>query len=150
MRNSSLLSRRDLEEDSRMSVSTGIKNEIKAAQKLRLPWWGVLCIIVGSVPTYWLFDHFGRLSLALPTLNCIAVLGFMIVLKWKLRRHAWFWIAMAVIAALHALLIWYVPWTTKWVPALAIAAIDSVDFCVILWVLAAVGRLMEGPNAHEG
>jgi len=41
------------------------------------------------------------------------------------------------------LLIWYIPWTTKWVPALAIAAIDSADFCVILWALSAIAALME-------
>ena len=133
-----------------MSLTVNVRNEIKAAQRLRLPWWGVLLIMIGAVPSYWLFDHFGRLSLALPTLNCIAVLGFILVLKWKLRWHAWFWIAMAVIAAVHALLIWYIPWTTKWVPALAIAAIDSADFCVILWALSAIAALMEGQEAAGG
>jgi hypothetical protein len=33
-----------------------------------------------------------------------------------------------------------------WVPALAIALIDSVDFCLILWVLAIVEKFMSGPE----
>ncbi len=55
---------------------------------------------------------------------------------------------MTIIAALHVLLIWYVPWGTKWVPAIVIGAIDSVDFCILLWILAVVGRL--GKTGTDG
>ena len=82
-------------------------------------------------------------------LNVIAVLGFVLILKRQLWRHSRFWGAMAFIAVLHAPLIVLVPWTTKWVPALAIAAIDSVDFCLILWVLAVVEKFLGGPNSPE-
>jgi hypothetical protein len=126
-----------------------IKGDIKAAKKIRLPWWGVSCLIIGSLPIYWLFDHFGGLSLALPTLNCVGMLGFAIAVKWKLRRHAWFWGTMAILAALHVPLILFVPWTTKWVPALAIAAIDSADLIAMLAILTIVGKLMEGPKTAE-
>ena len=53
---------------------------------------------------------------------------------------------MTVIVALHVPLILFVPWGTRWVPALAIAAIDSLDFCLILWILSFVGNLMGGPR----
>jgi hypothetical protein len=128
-----------------MLLANDVKNDIKAAKKMpRLPWWGVLCIIIGGLPVVWLFDHFGRLNLFLPTFNSIAVLGLMLALKRKLWRHAWFWGTVAILAALHVPLILYVPWTTKWIPALAIAAIDSGDLIVMLAILAAVGRFVEG------
>jgi len=77
------------------------------------------------------------------------MLGFAIALKWKLKRHAWFWGTMAILAALHVPLILFVPWTTKWVPAIAIAAIGSADICVILAVLAVVKKFMEGSKTAE-
>jgi hypothetical protein len=83
-------------------------------------------------------------------MNCVGMLVFAVAVKWKLRRHAWFWGTMALLAALHVPLILFVPWTTKWVPALAIAAIDSADFCVILAILSVVGKFMGGPEASEG
>ena len=132
-----------------MSLSTDFRNDIKAARKMWLPWWGVLLWMAFCLPVILVCDHFGRLNMALPILNCIAVLTLLIALRWRLRGQVWFWTAMSIVAALHALLIWYVPWTTKWVPALAISAIDSADFCVVLWVLAAVGRLMEGQKTAE-
>jgi hypothetical protein len=132
-----------------MSLAHEVKSDIREAKKMRLPWWAVLCIIIGALPIYWLFDHFGRLNIALPILNVVAVLGFMLALKRKLWPHTWFWITMAVIALLHIPLILFIPWGTRWVPALAIAGIDSLDFCLILWILSVVGKLMNGSKATE-
>ena len=129
-----------------MQLANEIKGDVKEAQKIRLPWWALFCLGIGSFLAAWLFDHLGRLDLVLPALNSVFVLCFILVLKWKLRRHQWFWITMIIIAALHVPLILFVPWTTKWVPALAIAFIDSVDFCAILWVLAIVGKFVEKEN----
>jgi hypothetical protein len=122
-------------------IEKEIKNDVRAAQKMRLPRWGLLSVIAGSALSYWLFDHFGRLDLGLPILNGIGTLVFALALKWKLRRNAWFWITITVIAALHVPLILFVPWTTKWVPPMAIAAIDSADLIVILAMLAVVENL---------
>jgi hypothetical protein len=110
----------------------------------------VLCLIVGLVPIYWLFDHFGQFDIALPTLVSIWMMGFVIKLKWQLSRYAWFWGTMIVLAALHALLIVFVPWTTKWVPAAVTAAIASVDVIVMIAILAVVARFMQGQEAADG
>lgn len=134
-----------------MSLARDVRRDIKAAKKLRMPGWVVVCVIIASFLCAWLFDNFGKLELVLPILNSILVLGFMLVLKRKLRRYAWFWGAMAVIAALHVPLILSFPWTTRWFPALAIAVIDSVDFCLILWILALVEKFMgEQTTAESG
>jgi len=133
-----------------MPLASDIKNDAKAAKKMRLPWWGVLCGIIASTLSAWLFDHLGKLDLALPTLISIGTLGFAIALKWKLRRRVWFWITITVIAAFHVPLILFVPWTTKWVPALVLVPFCIADLCAMLAILSIVGRLVEGPNAPEG
>ena len=133
-----------------MSLVNDVKSDIKAAKQMRLTWWAVLCLLIGGMPLPWLFDHFGSLNLMLPTWNSVAVLGFIVVLKWSLRRHVWFWITMAALAALHVPLILFVPWTTRWVPALAIAVIDSGDFCLMLWIISIVGKIVEGRKTAGG
>ena len=132
-----------------MSIANDVKSDIKAAKRMRLPRWAILPGIVVSFLFAWLFDNFGRLNLMLPIWNSVAVFGFMLALKRKLWRHAWFWITMTTIAALHAPLILFVPWNTRWVPALAIAGIDSVDFCLILWILDFVGKFVERSKTIE-
>ncbi len=116
---------------------------------MRLPWWGVLCGIIGSTLGAWLFDHFGRLDLALPTLIGIGTLGFAIAIKWKLRRHLWFWITLTAIVALHVPLILSVPWTTKWVPAPVLVPFCIADLIVMLAIVSVVGKFMEGSKTAE-
>lgn len=122
------------------SIMVQFKTDIKAAQKLRMPWrvllsYGVFCLAVIVI-----CDRFGKLNMSLPLLNCVAVFGLLICLKWQLKRQPMFWATMVVLAAIHVVAIWYVPWTSKWLPALAIATISSVDFCLMLGVINIVGR----------
>ena len=120
-----------------------MKDDIRAAKKIRLPGWAILCVILGSAVASALLDHYGRFELALPVLNSIMVLAYLIAVKWGLRRRAWFWLTMLIIVTVHVPAILMIPWTTKWVPAAAIAVIDSVDFYVILAILWVVERFAE-------
>ena len=56
---------------------------------------------------------------------------------------------MAAVVALHVLLILVVPWTNKWVPALATAGIDSLDICLVFWILGIVEELRGGPKDDD-
>ncbi len=132
-----------------MPIAGDIKDDIKALQQMRLPWWGVLCVVVSSALLAWLFDHFGRLDLARPVLYSIGMVGVVIAIKRKLSEHVWFWITMAILAALHVLLILLVPWTAKWIPALVVIPIAIADVYVMLWVLSVVGKFMGEQNTTE-
>ena len=87
-------------------------------KQLRLPWLEILCIIFGTVLLGLLFMAFGRLDLAKPSLLFAAMVALTIAMRWRLRRHVWFWLTMAVLAALHLPVILFVPWTHKWIPAI--------------------------------
>jgi hypothetical protein len=70
----------------------GIKNDKRGAEKIRIPWWGVLLWMAGCGLIDWLLISLGKFDLALPSLNSIAVVGFTIALKRKLWPQAWFWV----------------------------------------------------------
>jgi hypothetical protein len=107
---------------------------------MRLPWWGILCVIFGTVLLGLLFASLGKFDLARPSLITAATVALAIALRWKLRRHLWFWVAMTILAALHLPLILFIPWTTKWIPAVVIAPIGMADLYVMLWVLSVVKK----------
>lgn len=109
---------------------------------MRLPWWGVLCVIAGTILLGLLFLVFGRLDLARPSLMTAAIVALAIIMRWKLKRHVWFWITMMVFAGLHIPLIMFVPWSTKWIPALVIIPIACADLYVGLWIISVVGEFM--------
>ena len=113
---------------------------------MRLPWWGLLCVGVAAFAVSFLFDHFGKFALAVPSLTWVLVVAFAVALRWRLRHRAWFWITMVLLAALHLPLILFVPWTTKWIPAAVITSFAMVDLWAILWVLSVVGEFVERPQ----
>jgi hypothetical protein len=129
------------------SLTGEVKNDIKAARKLWLPWWSVLTWMAFCLPVIWLCDHIGRLGMSLPLLNCIGVFGFVVYLKRQFTGEPWFWTVILLLAVLQGLLIWSILWTSEWVPALAIAVISTVDFCFMLWIVAAVERLFRGSQS---
>lgn len=132
-----------------MLIAGDLKDDIKALQQMRLPWWGVLCWMAGCALIAWPFYHAGRLDLARPVLYSIGMLSVAIAIKWKLRGHVWFWGTMTVLAALHVLLILFVPWTAKWIPALVVIPIAIADVYVMLWIVSVVSNFMGEPKASS-
>ena len=116
---------------------------------MHLPWWGLLCIIVGSAIAMLLFLYIGKQSLALPTCYSAAAVVLALAMRWQQTRYAWFWITMIIMASLHVPLILFVHWTTRWVPAFVIAPIAMADLYVMLAILSFVGNFMKGPKASE-
>ena len=136
-----------LKPDHRLNAS--IKNDIKSARKMHLPWWGVLCVFTVTLLAAWLFDHRGMLDRTLPVLNSMAVLGLVLAVKWRMRRHVWFWITMTAIAVLHIPLIFFIPWPAGWVPAAVFAGLASVDFCIVIAIVDVVANSLPVQETAE-
>jgi hypothetical protein len=114
---------------------------------MRLPLWGYIFIPVGAFLLFALFDHFGKLALARPTLFSISIIIIAVAMRWKLKGRVWFWITMAFLAALHVPLILFIPWTTQWIPVLALIPVGIADLYAMLWVLSVVGKRMEARDS---
>ena len=130
-------------------VSKGVKSDIKEAKKIWLPWPAVLLLFVLALLLRGMLKDSGLLYLYRPIWNGVGVFGFLFFLKWRLRRHVWFWATMAAVVALHVLLILFIPWTNKWVPALVTAGVDSLDICLVFWILGIVEEFAGGPKDND-
>lgn len=130
-------------------ISKVVKNDIKEAKKIWLPWPAVLCLFVLALLLRGMLKDSGFLYLYRPIGNGVLVFGFLFYLKWRLRRHVWFWATMAAVVALHVLLILFIPWTNKWVPALVTACVDSLDICLVFRILGIVEEFAGGPKDND-
>ena len=111
-------------------------------RQMRLSWKGGLCVFFGTTLLAFMFVSIGRFDLARPTMVSVAMVSLAITMRWKLRTHGWFWITIIILAALHLPLILFIPWTTKWIPALLIAPIGIADLYAMLWAICVVGKFM--------
>jgi hypothetical protein len=119
-------------------------------RQMRLPLWGCLCVIGGAFLLASVLDHFGKLALARPIMFSISIISITIALRWKLRGRMWFWITMAFLIALHVPLILFIPWTTKWIPALVLTPIGIADSYAMLWVISVVAKSKGEPIVPTG
>lgn len=132
-----------------MSLRDDVRSDINTARKIHVPTWALIFIFILSIPTFWVFDRFGNLDKSLPILECIVAFVFVVYVKRNLINKPWFWATIILLAASHGLVLWLIPWTSKWVPALIAGAAVSVDICLMLWIVAVVGRLVEGRAVRD-
>ena len=124
-----------------MLLGVNLKEEVRAAKKIRFPWWVLLILLVITMSVAWIFDWMGRFELALPMLNGFLVLGLVIAIKQDLRKRAWFWVVIAVLATSQTWAIFQIPWNGTWVPAAAITLINTVYLVLVLILISAINRL---------
>lgn len=128
------------------SIKHDIKSDMRAAMRIRPPWWCLLSWAFVCLLIIWPLEDIGKPYLVYPTLASLIALGFTTAVKWELRTSSWFWITMTILAALHLPLILLLPWTSGWIPAPAIAAVASADFVVMLAIVDVLAKFMTAPT----
>lgn len=102
--------------------------------------WGLIVALL-TIPVAILVDHLapGRGTAAGASL---ALMIGAVRVFWYLRRHAWFWMAIALLAIIHVVLIVVVPWTNKSFPAPELWPVGIADFAAICGFIKLVEKVM--------
>ena len=99
-------------------------------------------VVVLTFPIFLVFAHYGRPGSGRAAWISTGMILASIKARWDLRKLAWFWVVIAAIVAVHLPLILLVPWTTKWIPAVAIVPAAIADVAAILTLVQFVERRM--------
>jgi hypothetical protein len=104
--------------------------------------WAITAVVLTS-PLFLLFDQQGKPGTGRAAWICAGMFLIAMKVRWELRSRPWFWIAVAVLLALHLPLILLVPWTSRWIPAVGILPIGILDLAIILGCIALVEKLVK-------
>jgi len=118
------------------------KQDKAELKRMRLPGWAFLPLFVIAFCAAGLFDHLGRPELMMPVLATVLAFVLILVVKRRLRHYVWFWATITVLAALHVVMLWLIPWTKKWVPAATATGIGIIDIFAMLGIISIVGNLL--------
>ena len=118
------------------------KQDKAELKQMRLPGWAYVPMLLLGICSAWLFESNGRPELMMPVWATVAAFVLILVVKWRLRHHVWFWATISVLIALHLVMLWLVPWTKRWVPALTCAGIATVDIFAMLGIISVIGNLL--------
>lgn len=87
----------DPEENSSLSSYTGLR---------------ILAVVL---PLVVIFKHLGTVDAGLNIGLCLGMSILAAMMRWRLRRHIWFWTALAVVLAIQLVFAVRIPWPHWWV-----------------------------------
>lgn len=99
----------------------------------------ILAILFG-VPAFFLFAYFGEPARGRAAAISVGVLTMAVGASWDLRREAWYWVTIALLAACHVPIILLVPWTDKSYPGYTLLPVAVLDFAIVFAVIKLVEK----------
>ena len=97
---------------------------------------------LGMLPVFLLFRHFGGIDMALPAFVYIGMISLAIALRWSLRTQVWFWVVIALVLALHVLLLLEVNWPHFKINRITLLPIGVADLLVVLGIIQFVEKFI--------
>lgn len=113
--------------------------------------WSGTIIGLMLLPVFFLFVFLDKAELGF---NLMLVLGLVLIavrLRWKLRRHGWFWATIILVLLLHIPLLFLVHWPQSRVPTIAYSLpLGIADFLLISGAISLAEKLFsKGSSLDE-
>lgn len=103
----------------------------------------LLIVIVCSLPIFFLFAFLGDPGRGRAAGISAAVGMTAIRACWNLRRHVWFWIVVAVMAAVHVFLVVSISWTDKSYPGYTLLPFAAADYGVMYGIFKLAEKMLK-------
>ncbi|MGO9240070.1 MAG: hypothetical protein ACLQBJ_04590 [Bryobacteraceae bacterium] len=110
-----------------------------------------LIILAMVAPLFFFFIYLGKAEVGFTACLVLGVNLIAIKLRWRLRKHVWFWAAIALILLLHVPLLFIVRWPQSNVPTIAYSLpLAIVDFLLIMGAISLAQKLFsKGSSSDE-
>ena len=125
---------------------------MRIQKRRKLSGWITGAIILGVMLFLLPFYYFGRMDLARPSLFAATAIGCAMATRWKLRSRRWFWVGIAIVAALHVYLIFHFRLDVEWLSEFVVATYTLIDYCLILvliWLIEIICKTPEEAESHR-
>ena len=94
--------------------------------------WSGTVIGAMLLPVLFLFIYLGKAEVGFTACIVLAMSMIAVRLRWKLRRHIWFWAAIVFVLFLHVPLLLLVHWQQSNIPTIVYSLpLGVVDFLLI-------------------
>ncbi len=119
-------------------------------QKTRTDWSGTV-IGVMLLPVFSVFAYLGKAEMGFTATIVLGLSILAVKLRWRLRKHVWFWATIVVIGALHIPLLFIIRWPQTNVPTLAYSLpFGILDFVLITAALNLAEKLFSKSSFKDG
>ena len=120
-----------------MSAEERVKARLTPAAKF------ALLLILGEVVVFAIALFFGQPELGLSACISIAILLIALRATWKLHEHVWYWVTVAVSAALQIPFNIYMPLSNHTFRGATLVAFGLFDFFIVWGCIKTAEKLMK-------
>ena len=118
-------------------------------EKRRADWSGTIIGLI-LLPVLFFFIYLGKAEMGFTASIVLGMSILAIRLRWKLRKHVWFWATIALILALHLPLLFIVRWPRSNVPTIAYSLpLGIVDFLLIMGAISLAQKVFSKGSSFE-
>lgn len=125
-------------------------NQSPTERQGRADWTG-LKIAALAAPLFFFFVYLGKAEMGFTASLVLATVMLAIKLRWELRKHAWFWVTIALVLALHIPFLFVVRWPQTNIPTIAFSLpLGIADFLLISGAINLAEKVFsKGPSSGE-
>jgi len=117
--------------------------------KIQADWTGTK-IGVLLLPVFLFFVYLGKAEIGFTIMLVLGLAILAIKLRWKLRRHAWFWATIALVLTLHIPLLFIVHWPNTKIPTIAFSMpLGVADFLLISGALSLAEKWFSNSDEED-
>ena len=104
--------------------------------------WSGPIIVAMLAPLFFLFVYLGKAEMGFTACLVLGMNMLAIKLRWRLRRHVWFWATIVFILILHIPFLFFVHWPQSRVPTIAYSLpLGIADFLLISGAISLAQRV---------
>ena len=112
--------------------------------------WTGLIIAALAAPAFFIFVYLGKAELGFTVSLVLCVVLIAIKLRWRLRRHTWFWGTIALVIALHIPLLFIIRWPQTKIPTIAFSMPFGIaDFLLISGAISLAEKVFSKGHSSD-
>jgi hypothetical protein len=102
------------------------------------------------MPVFFLATYLSNKDVALTVCIAVGMIMLAIKLRWRLRKHVWFWAIVVFILALHIPLFFLIRWHHGNIPTIAFSLpMGIVDFLLIMGAIGVAERFFQTGSSSD-
>jgi hypothetical protein len=99
-----------------------------------------------SLPVLLLFIYLGKWETGIGAWICTGLVVLVIRIRWDLRKHVWFWIAIVFAVLLQVPFVLLVPWNNRYLTGISLLPIGVLDYAIIYGLIKLVEKMAQRIN----
>lgn len=130
-------------------MSTANDDQSPTQPGARADWTGLIMAALAA-PVFILFVYLGKAEMGFTVSLVLCVAMIAIKLRWKLRRHPWFWMTIALVLLLHIPFFFIVRWPHTKIPTIAFSLpLGIADFLLVSGAISLAEKLFSKDHPSD-